>query len=90
MVTLAPALAWGLDGRGLLRAGMDADVMVFDPDTVGPGRAHPGRRPPAGGRRLEQRSVGFLATVVSGRGDHPGRRSPTGATPGRLLRRRPA
>jgi N-acyl-D-aspartate/D-glutamate deacylase len=87
MVTLAPALAWGLDGKGLLRPGMDADLVVFDPGTVGPAVPTLVDDLPAGGRRLEQRSVGFLATVVAGevtieRGEL------TGATPGRLLRRR--
>ena len=87
MVTLAPALAWGLDGKGLLRPGMDADLVVFDKDTVGPAVPTLVDDLPAGGRRLEQRSVGFLATVVAGevtidRGEQ------TGATPGRLLRRR--
>ncbi len=43
MLTLAPALAWGFTDRGLLRAGMAADLNVFDPDTVGPGRAPAGR-----------------------------------------------
>jgi N-acyl-D-amino-acid deacylase len=87
MITLAPATAWGMTNRGLLREGMAADLNVFDPAAVGP------RVPvliddlPAGGQRLEQRSTGFLATVVSGevtidRGQR------TGATPGRLLRRR--
>ena len=89
MITLAPAMAWGLSDRGLLRPGMAADVTVFDPDTVAPSVPVLVDDLPAGGRRLEQRSVGFLATVVGGevtieRGEQ------TGATPGRLLRRRPA
>jgi N-acyl-D-aspartate/D-glutamate deacylase len=86
MITLAPALAWGLSDRGLLRPGMAADVTIFDPDTVAPAVPELVDDLPAGGRRLEQRSVGFLATVVGGeltidRGE------PSGATPGRLLRR---
>jgi len=89
MITLAPALAWGLSDRGLLRPGMAADITVFDPDTVAPAVPVLVDDLPAGGRRLEQRSVGFLATVVGG-GVTIERGEPTGATPGRLLRRRPA
>ena len=35
MITLAPALAWGFADRGLVRAGMAADLNVFDPAHVG-------------------------------------------------------
>jgi N-acyl-D-amino-acid deacylase len=87
MITLAPALAWGFSEQGLVREGMRADLNVFDPDTVGPAVPELVADLPAGGRRLQQRSVGFLATVVNGavtidRGER------TGATPGRLVRRR--
>jgi N-acyl-D-amino-acid deacylase len=85
MITLAPALAWGFNDRGLLRPGMAADVNVFDPTTVGPAVPQLVDDLPAGGRRLEQRSEGFLATVVGGEVTiDQGTR--TGATPGRLLR----
>jgi N-acyl-D-aspartate/D-glutamate deacylase len=89
MITLAPAMAWGFSDRGLLRAGMAADINVFDPDTVGPAVPRLVDDLPAGGRRLEQRSHGFLATVVNGRVTID-RGEPTGETPGRLLRSRPA
>ncbi len=88
MITLAPALAWGLSDRGLLRPGMAADLNIFDPDTVAPAVPVLVDDLPAGGRRLEQRSVGFLATVVGGEVTID-RGEPTGATPGRLLRRMP-
>ena len=89
MVTLAPALAWGFTDRGLLRAGMAADINVFDPATVGPAVPALVDDLPGGGLRLEQRSRGFAATLVNGRvtirnGD------PTGEHPGRLLRSGPA
>jgi N-acyl-D-amino-acid deacylase len=85
MVTLAPALAWGLSTKGLLRPGMDADLNIFDPVTVGPAVPILVDDLPAGGRRLEQRSVGFLATVVAGQVTIE-QGEPTGAAPGRLLR----
>ncbi len=86
MITLAPALAWGFADRGLLRVGMAADVNVFDPGVVGPAVPTLVDDLPAGGRRLEQRSEGFSATVVNGRITiRDGAR--TGAAPGRLLRR---
>jgi N-acyl-D-aspartate/D-glutamate deacylase len=85
MITFAPALAWGFPDRGLVREGMAADLNVLDPESVGPAVPTLVDDLPAGGRRLEQRSAGFLATVVGGQvtirdGRH------TGATPGRLLR----
>src|SRR5438552_9044927 len=33
MLTLVPATYWGFHDRGLIREGMAADVVVFDPDT---------------------------------------------------------
>ena len=85
MITLAPALAWGLSTKGLLRPGMDADLNIFDPVTVGPDVPTLVDDLPAGGRRLEQRSIGFLATVVAGQVTIE-RGTATGAAPGRLLR----
>jgi N-acyl-D-amino-acid deacylase len=87
MITLAPALAWGFADRGLVREGMVADLNVFDPATVGPAVPELVDDLPAGGRRLQQRSVGFRATVVSGQTTIDGGER-TGATPGRLVRRR--
>jgi N-acyl-D-aspartate/D-glutamate deacylase len=89
MLTLAPALAWGFTDRGLLREGMAADLNVFDPHTVGPQVPRLVADLPAGGLRLEQRSTGFAATVVSGEVTIQDG-VPTGAVPGRLVRSRPA
>jgi N-acyl-D-aspartate/D-glutamate deacylase len=85
MITLAPALAWGFSDRGLLRPGMVADLNVFDPATVGPAVPTLVDDLPGGGRRLEQRSQGFLATLVNGQVTvRDG--ALTGVSPGRLLR----
>ncbi len=89
MITLAPALAWGFTDRGLLREGMAADLNVFDPDRVGPVVPRLVDDLPGGGLRLEQRSTGFAATVVAGEVTILDG-APTGASPGRLVRRRPA
>jgi N-acyl-D-aspartate/D-glutamate deacylase len=85
MITLAPANAWGFADRGLVRAGMLADLNIFDPARVGPAVPTLVDDLPAGGRRLEQRAEGFLATLVAGEVTIiDGAR--TGATPGRLVR----
>jgi len=87
MLTFIPASHWGFTGRGLLREGMFADVIVFNPDTVMPQMPQLVYDLPAGARRLKQKSSGMLATVVNGEvllrnNEH------TGALPGRLLRNR--
>ena len=33
-ITAMPAAVYGLTGKGILREGMDADICVFDPDTI--------------------------------------------------------
>lgn len=89
MITLAPALAWGFTDRGLLREGMKADINIFDPDTVGPAVPRVVHDLPGGGKRLEQRSLGFRATLVGGEVTVDDG-TPTGATPGQLIRNRVA
>ena len=85
MLTFVPASYWGLPGRGLLREGWAADVIVFNPDTVAPLMPELDHDLPAGARRLKQKAAGMMATVVNGevvlRNNEP-----TGALPGRLLR----
>jgi N-acyl-D-aspartate/D-glutamate deacylase len=89
MITLAPAVAWGFADRGLVRAGMAADLNVFDAQRVGPAVPTIVDDLPGGGRRLLQRSVGFRATVVNGAVTIADGAA-TGEAPGRLLRRRVA
>ncbi len=85
MLTLAPARAWGFHDRGLLLEGMVADVNVFDPDTVAPAMPVLVHDLPAGEPRIEQRAVGFRATIVAGQVVHRDG-CHTGALPGALLR----
>lgn len=85
MLTLVPATLWGFSDRGLVREGMAADLVVFDPDTIGAQMPEVVDDLPAGARRLVQRSRGIAATIVNGavllRDGKP-----TGALPGQLLR----
>jgi N-acyl-D-amino-acid deacylase len=85
MLTLAPARAWGLHDRGLLREGLVADLNVIDPATVSPAMPTVVHDLPAGEKRIEQRSVGILATIVAGEMLIDDGR-PTEHRPGRLLR----
>lgn len=85
MLTLVPATAWGFHDRGLLRVGMVADMIVFDPERVAPLMPEVRRDLPAGARRLVQKAEGIAATVVNGKvlmrnGEH------TGVYSGQLLR----
>ena len=85
MLTLVPATLWGFADRGLIREGMAADLVVFDPDTIAAEMPEVVDDLPAGARRLIQRTRGIAATVVNGEillrdGKH------TGALAGQLLR----
>jgi N-acyl-D-aspartate/D-glutamate deacylase len=85
MLTLVPATQWGFADRGLVREGMAADFVVFDPDTIAAEMPEVAHDLPAGAKRLTQRCRGIAATVVNGQvllrdGKH------TGALPGQLLR----
>ncbi len=85
MITYNTATLWGLHDRGLIRRGMAADLVVFDPDTVGPNMPEVVRDLPAGSMRLKQTATGIRHTIVNGEilltdNQH------TGAVPGQLLR----
>ena len=85
MLTLVPASYWGFADRGLLRQGMAADLVIFDPDTIAAEMPEVVTDLPAGAKRLVQRCRGIAATVVNGETVlREGK--PTGALPGRLLR----
>jgi N-acyl-D-amino-acid deacylase len=85
MLTSVPSTLWGFHDRGLIREGMAADIVVFDPDRIVAEMPEVVDDLPAGARRLVQRARGVAATVVNGEvllrnGEH------TGALPGQLLR----
>jgi len=85
MLSFEPATHWGFADRGLVREGMAADLLVFDPDTIAPEMPEVVHDLPAGARRLTQRARGIAATVVNGEVVlRDGK--PTGALPGQLLR----
>ncbi|MGY8936785.1 MAG: N-acyl-D-amino-acid deacylase family protein [Alphaproteobacteria bacterium] len=85
LVTYDTATQWGFHDRGLIREGMTADMVVFNPDTIGPRMPEVVCDLPAGAKRLRQTAHGIANTIVGGQtvlrnGEH------TGALPGKLLR----
>jgi N-acyl-D-amino-acid deacylase len=84
-LTFESASIFGLYDRGLLRPGMVADIVIFDPDTVKPLPLEVLHDFPTGAKRIKEPAQGIMATVVNGEvlmedGKH------TGALPGRVLR----
>ena len=83
--TFEAASAFGIVDRGLLRPGLAADIMIFDPETVGPLEEEVMHDFPNGGWRVGQLAQGIKYTIVNGEvlledGKH------TGALPGQLVR----
>ncbi len=81
-----PARLYDLTDRGRLVAGAHADLVVFDPTTVGPGREQTLDDLPGGASRIVVDSVGIERVFVGGTEIVRGGVA-TGATPGRVLRR---
>jgi N-acyl-D-aspartate/D-glutamate deacylase len=84
-LTFVPASLFGFYDRGLVRPGMAADLMVFDPDAISPSEPGEAHDLPGGARRRKQLAHGIDWTVVNGevlmeRGQH------TGAYPGKVVR----
>ena len=89
LLTSRPAQVFGLSDRGRLGVGLPADVVVFDPRTVGASKLRRVRDMPASADRLVADATGISAVIVNGRVI---RRAGTdavdaaGPLPGRLLR----
>jgi N-acyl-D-amino-acid deacylase len=84
-LTFESASIFGLYDRGLLRPGMVADIVIFDPDTVKPLPLEVVHDFPNGAKRIKEPAQGIHMTIVNGQvlledGKH------TGALPGRVLR----
>ncbi|MGZ9257260.1 MAG: N-acyl-D-amino-acid deacylase family protein [Candidatus Binatia bacterium] len=84
-LTFMVASVFGLYDRGLIRPGMAADLVLFDPQTVRECEPEMVNDLPGGEKRLIQRATGVKTTMVNGAilvqdGEH------TGAFPGRVLR----
>jgi N-acyl-D-amino-acid deacylase len=66
MLTFDNASAWELEGRGLIRTGYAADLVVFDEAGVKPQLPTVETDLPGGARRLVQKADGITATIVNG------------------------
>jgi N-acyl-D-amino-acid deacylase len=84
-LTFESASIFGLYDRGLLRPGMVADIVIFDPDTVKPLPLEVLHDFPTGAKRIKEPAQGVHMTIVNGQvlmedGKHAGN------LPGRVLR----
>src|SRR5262245_31825545 len=84
-LTQVPAALAGLHERGALLPGCAADLVLFDPEAVGPGTKRMVHELPGGEGRYLARPEGIVATIVNGEPIALGGKL-TGALPGRVLR----
>jgi N-acyl-D-amino-acid deacylase len=84
-LTAHPASVFKIARRGMLKPGYHADVVLFDPKTIGSEPPVFVDDLPAGGRRLIARANGIVATFIHGvQVMREGQE--TGALPGRVIR----
>jgi N-acyl-D-aspartate/D-glutamate deacylase len=85
LMTQAPARLFGLRDRGTVREGAWADLVLFDPETVGNGEVRLVDDLPGGSSRLFADAVGVERVLVNGRAIVVGGKE-TGDLPGTVLR----
>jgi N-acyl-D-amino-acid deacylase len=85
LLTAVPAGRYGLSGRGALRPGWAADLVLFDPGRVAMRPTEMVWDLPRGQRRLLQRAEGIVTVLVNGTPVVEGG-TPTDRRPGRVLR----
>lgn len=89
MLTSRPAEVFGIKDRGRLALGLPADILIFDPETVGAGPLRRVYDLPADEDRLVSDASGITAVVVNGtviRNNGVDVLSANARLPGRLLR----
>jgi N-acyl-D-aspartate/D-glutamate deacylase len=84
-LTAVPARLYGLKDRGVLKAGNHADLVLFDPETVGPLPVATRYDLPSGAGRLYGEAAGIQHVLVNGVEIVNGRGF-TGALPGCVIR----
>ncbi len=85
LITQTPAQLFGLVDRGTLVEGSNADIVVFDPETIGSENAHMVADLPGGCSRLTADSYGIERVLVNGTAVIINGQA-TGATPGTVLK----
>ena len=85
LITNDTANAWGFTDRGLVQEGLNADLLVLDPDNIDLNMPELINDLPAGAQRLKQTSKGISHTIVNGEILLEGSRA-TGNSPGKLVR----
>jgi N-acyl-D-aspartate/D-glutamate deacylase len=85
LITQAPAEMFGLRDRGLVREGFHADLVLFDPDTIGADDVRLVEDLPGGTARLFAGSTGVERVFVNGRPIVTAGKT-TGDLPGTVLR----
>jgi N-acyl-D-aspartate/D-glutamate deacylase len=88
LLTVVPVSLYGLTNRGRVADGYQADLVVFDPSIVGPGRVTWRNDLPGGAGRLFSEPVGIEHVFVNGREIVAGGKL-TGERSGHMLRPSP-